>query len=184
MRHDTAEKLRCCAVAGAIAVGALSVCATLFAAENTANAELAQSKAAEHFERVIRPILEENCTVCHGEDTQEAELRLDLPNQLLGASGAGALVVPHDPDQSRLIQLVRGTAEIQMPPDDRLSPEAIAALEQWVRDGVIWPGYEEELLPGAASRASGRWQLASNSNRQFHSRPARVRWHSAILVCR
>lgn len=138
----------------AVVVPALSVRANLFAAEGTADADLARSKSAEQFERVIRPILEENCTVCHGEDTQEADLRLDVPDRLLAKSGAGALVVPHDPDQSRLIQLVRGTAEMQMPPDDRLPAEAVAALEQWVRDGAVWPGYEQRAMPAAPTKPS------------------------------
>ncbi|MGD9637030.1 MAG: DUF1553 domain-containing protein [Pirellulales bacterium] len=136
-----------------MAGGALSATEALYADEAAPDGKLAASKAAEHFERVVRPIFAEHCTVCHGEDTQEADVRLDVPDKILGISGAGALVVPGDPEHSRLIQLVRGTAEMQMPPDDRLPPEAVAALEQWVREGAVWPGYEKRQTPstGAAT---------------------------------
>jgi len=99
---------------------------------------------AEDFERHIRPILVNNCVECHGPETQEANLRLDSAEGLFAGSGSGPVVAPYQPDHSRLIQLVRGEADLQMPPDKRLTPQEISALERWVRTGAVWPGYHTQ----------------------------------------
>jgi cytochrome c553 len=105
-------------------------------------ADSTTSEKAEDFERHIRPILVNNCVECHGPDTQEADLRLDSAEGLFAGSHSGPVVVPHHPEHSRLVHLVRGGSELQMPPDKRLSSQEIAALERWIFDGAFWPGYE------------------------------------------
>ncbi|MEX0714291.1 MAG: PSD1 and planctomycete cytochrome C domain-containing protein [Pirellulales bacterium] len=106
------------------------------AAEETPRAVTAQQ--AEFFESKVRPLLANRCQECHGSDVQEADLRLDAPPMAIERDG-GPVIVPGDPGQSRLIEVVRYEADVQMPPDGKLSDEEVAALVAWVDMGAPWP---------------------------------------------
>ena len=93
----------------------------------------------EFFEKQIRPLLVEHCLVCHGPRLQQGGLRLDSADFLRQGGQSGPAVVPGEVDRSRLIQLVRGAGDLQMPPTGPLSKSRITALEQWVRAGAVWP---------------------------------------------
>ena len=106
------------------------------------------------FERQIRPLLEK-CIECHGPDTQESQLRLDTAAGLRKGGQSGPVVVPGDPDGSRLVQLVRGTKTLTMPPDQRLRKSQVRALTQWVRAGAVWPPDARRIA--AARDRSDHW---------------------------
>ena len=94
------------------------------------------------FVRDIRPIFQENCYDCHGEDKQKSGLRLDVRELALkGGEFEGPNLIPGKPGESNLIHFVRGDdKEMRMPPKgDLLSPEQIEALTQWVKEGAVWP---------------------------------------------
>ncbi len=97
------------------------------------------------FEEKVRPILATKCQSCHGVEKQESDLRLDSRAALLkgGATGEHG-AVPGDPDKSLLIQAVRYDG-LEMPPNekDKLSPEQVAALSEWVKMGLPWPASAE-----------------------------------------
>lgn len=100
------------------------------------------------FERDVRPILEARCFSCHGAETSEAGLRLDLESRLRkgGDSGEPA-VLPGQGETSYLVRLVAGAEpERAMPPDEEpLSDEQIGILRAWIDQGAAWTG------PGQAS---------------------------------
>lgn len=103
----------------------------------------ASREGLEFFEKRVRPVLAENCYGCHSDRGKkpQGELRLDMMEWLLrgGASGKPA-VVPGDPEKSLLILAVRQTdAKLQMPPGDKLTPEQIKDLEQWIKMGAPAP---------------------------------------------
>jgi hypothetical protein len=94
------------------------------------------------FREKVRPILADNCTRCHNPVRKKRSGDLDQTSiaGILAGGHSGPIVVPGQPDASRLIQAVRaGDEETAMPPDeeDRLSAESVAVLEQWVRDGAV-----------------------------------------------
>jgi len=95
------------------------------------------------FDRDIAPIFEERCTYCHGEDEQESGLRLDQRSWMLkgGDSGLPA-IVPGHPEKSYLIEVVKHLdPSVKMPPEeDRIPDKEIGLLEQWIREGAVWPG--------------------------------------------
>src|SRR5438034_11354879 len=98
-------------------------------------------KAAEaiDFNRQIRPILSENCFVCHGPDESQrkAKLRLDMrAGALAKLRGGGHAIVPGKMSESALVQriLAEDAAE-RMPPaktNKKLSPAQIDLLKRWI----------------------------------------------------
>ena len=105
--------------------------------------------ALEHFERKIRPLLEDKCYACHSADAPSifANLRLDSRAGLLRGGDSGPAVVPGDSASSLLLRAVRGEAKVPMPPTGRLSDEQIADLASWVDGGSPWPDEQGPGLP-------------------------------------
>src|SRR4030095_11686374 len=93
----------------------------------------------EFFEKSVRPLLAEKCFTCHGPEKQKAGLRLHARASLLEGGESGPAVVPGRPDKSLLIQAVRHTGELKMPPKDKLSAEQANALATWIEMGAAWP---------------------------------------------
>ena len=92
------------------------------------------------FESQVRPLLVAHCVECHGADDQSGELRLDRRSAIDRGGASGPIVVPGDPDKSRLVTAIRyGDSKLQMPPDGKLPAEAIDTLTAWVRRGAHWP---------------------------------------------
>ena len=92
------------------------------------------------FESKVRPLLIERCHKCHAGDETKGGLRLDSRTAALQGGDTGPAVIPGKPDQSLLLQAVRHESGLQMPPDGKLSPGQIEALDKWIRDGAVWPG--------------------------------------------
>jgi hypothetical protein len=93
----------------------------------------------DFFERSVRPVLVERCWKCHGPAKQRGGLRLDSRAALLRGGDNGPTVQSGNPDQSLLIQAVRRSGDLKMPPKTPLPPAAVAALEAWVTMGAPWP---------------------------------------------
>jgi cytochrome c553 len=110
----------------------LLLSATAWAAESSAE--------GEYFEAQIRPLLVSHCVDCHGNQKQEASLRLDSREAMLTGGDSGPAIVPGDPDKSLLIAAVHYKADAaQMPPKGKLDDEKIAKLTHWVKSGATWP---------------------------------------------
>ena len=96
----------------------------------------------------IRPILSDNCYVCHGPDSssRQAGLRLDLRSFATSRlEGGNRAIVPGSSRKSELIQRVSSEdPELMMPPPEmkrHLSEREIALLEKWIEDGAEWEPY-------------------------------------------
>src|SRR5262249_30638203 len=94
---------------------------------------------SEFFEKKIRPLLVEDCQGCHGEKKQKGGLRLDSRPALEAGGDSGPVVVSGRPDVSRLVEAVRYTGDLRMPPRGKLTDEQIADLTAWVKSGAPWP---------------------------------------------
>jgi hypothetical protein len=95
------------------------------------------------FNRDIRPILSENCFVCHGPDAahQEAGLRLDVREDAMKKLESGAVAIqPGQPDQSELVVRISSEdPDLLMPPADsekKLTAKQIETLTQWIAQGA------------------------------------------------
>ncbi len=109
------------------------------AAEPAAPAPAPSPQALEFFEKNIRPVLAEKCYSCHGPKNQFASLRLDSRAGILKGSDKGAVLVPGDPEKSRLIQAIRHANGLKMPPAEKLSDKVAADFTEWVKLGAPWP---------------------------------------------
>jgi hypothetical protein len=133
----------------------LVVCAFLFAtvawprgvdkAATAGAPALAPTPAqVDFFEKRIRPLLVDHCYDCHSATTkQSGGLRLDDRDALLTGGKDGPAVIPGNPEESMLMQRVLEKDDIKrrMPKgeDDPLSPEEIADLRTWIKQGAFWP---------------------------------------------
>ena len=114
-----------------------------------------------YFETHIRPVLVESCYGCHSAemDVTEGELALDNRYSLLKGGRGGRVIVPGNPDASRLMRALEyQDAELQMPPEGQLPDEQVAAFRHWIAMGA--PDPREGAAPEIdtiASRAANHW---------------------------
>jgi cytochrome c553 len=122
----------------------------------------------EFFEKRIRPLLADNCFNCHSADTNsKGGLRVDDRNGLVVGGRGGPAVVPGKPQESLLLRAVSyADKNLQMPPKKRLTPEQIADLERWIRDGAAWPAVE---LPSDLGSSEAEYEKLRESHWAFQS---------------
>ncbi|WP_158222508.1 PSD1 and planctomycete cytochrome C domain-containing protein [Rhodopirellula sp. MGV] len=113
---------------------------TAVAAEQTAPASEKSAEQEAFFENKVRPLLVQHCVDCHGPDDQQGQLRLDRKTHFARGGDSGRLVVPGNVDASLLVRAIGYQDNgLQMPPDNKLSDDAIATIRKWVDDGAYWP---------------------------------------------
>lgn len=115
----------------------------------------------EFFENRIRPLLAEHCYECHSARAEKLKggLRLDTKAGVLQGGTAGPILVAGRPEESLLLQVIKGTAaDVEaMPPKKSggpLKPEQVAAIEEWIRMGAPDPREERAV---AARSANHHW---------------------------
>ena len=87
------------------------------------------------FEFDIQPLFTSECIHCHG---GAGGLDLQSHADLMAGGNSGAVVVPGEPDSSRLIDRLDGTIAPTMPADGPpLTGPEIARIEQWIREGAL-----------------------------------------------
>ncbi len=112
---------------------------------------------AEDFARKVWPLLSERCLACHGEKPAELKGGYDLRTReaaLKGGDSGEPAIVPGVPEKSPFYLAITRKSEPDwepMPPkeNDKLSPEQIELLRQWIADGAPWAD------PAALSSAKG-----------------------------
>jgi len=106
----------------------------------------------EFFEANIRPVIFGACAECHVDD-EKGGLSLASRGSMLKGGDNGPAIVPGDPGKSRLMRMIRHEDGVKPMPkgEDKLSPAAIAAFEQWIAQGAPWPA-EKAAAPAAAAK--------------------------------
>jgi len=106
------------------------------------------------FNRVIRPILSENCYKCHGPDdgARKSDLRFDVREQAFRPAKSGKLaIVPGAPERSEMISRVSSSdPEKRMPPQStgkRLTAAQIAELRNWISLGAAYAPHWAYVKP-------------------------------------
>ncbi len=102
----------------------------------------AQSSGDELFEKKIRPILVDNCYVCHSSKSKRpmGGLILDTKAGLMKGGVSGAVIVPGKPAESLLMRVLHyNDPMLKMPPTSKLPDAVIADFEQWIAAGAADP---------------------------------------------
>ena len=77
-----------------------------------------------------------NCLDCHNEKAKGG-LRLDSYAAIRKGGDDGTIIVPGDPNASMLIQAIRRSGDLKMPPKRALNPADVSDLEAWVKAGAV-----------------------------------------------
>lgn len=110
----------------------------------------ADEPAPVEFSRDVRPILAAHCGDCHGPDALEGGLRLSKRAMALAGGDSGRpAIVPNQPSESRLWQVISGSdaQKLVMPPADAgepLSPADQETIRNWIAAGAVWPDDADE----------------------------------------
>ena len=102
------------------------------------------SAADVDFVKDIKPILEQNCTKCHGEEQKKGGLRLHTKADAMKGGDEGAALVPGQPDKSPLytLTILPDEDDKVMPPrpkNPRLTKAETDLLKAWIEQGAKWP---------------------------------------------
>ncbi len=112
------------------------------------------SQDVQFFEAKVRPVLVQHCYKCHSAEAKElkGDLLLDTRAGIQRGGESGLVIKPGEPDASPLVKAIRyQDKDLKMPPEGRLSDEAIADLETWIRKGAPDPREGEAKRPIAGA---------------------------------
>ncbi len=114
------------------------------------------------YNRVVRPILSDNCFPCHGPDAsaREADLRLDQPEQAYRDD----VVVPGDPAASEVMRrLISDDDDERMPPPDsqkQVTRQQIELIRRWIAGGANYTqhwAFVPPVRPDIPRHAKSKW---------------------------
>ena len=99
---------------------------------------------AADYLRDIKPVLKARCYACHGALKQKSNLRLDTAANIRKGAKAGPVATPGKINESELItRITSKDLEERMPPEgEPLKSEEIAAIREWISDGMPAPTNE------------------------------------------
>jgi mono/diheme cytochrome c family protein len=96
-------------------------------------------------------ILEQRCFICHGPSLSQSGLRLDSREAALKGGTRGPALVAGDAVHSRLVQAIKRSGDLMMPPGPKLPDAEIAVIEKWVASGAAWP--KSAAAPATAAQS-------------------------------
>ncbi|MEX0717742.1 MAG: PSD1 and planctomycete cytochrome C domain-containing protein, partial [Planctomycetaceae bacterium] len=113
--------------------------------------------APVEFAREVAPILAARCGACHGPEKREAGLRLDDGAALRRGGDSGPAIVPHQADDSLLVERISADDPIdRMPPEGPpLSVAEIRLIRAWIEAGGAIP----DAVQSAAASQNAHWSF-------------------------
>ena len=125
------------------ALSLLTFCLGAGQAQTTAGLDL--------FEKNARPLFVSKCQGCHNAKLKSGGLDLSSPEAIKEAASIGIFGKPSEPEKSVLVQVLTYENQIRMPPQGKLSAEAIAAVREWIAAGAPTPA----TTPAAGNSLTG-----------------------------
>lgn len=97
----------------------------------------------EFFEKEIRPVLAEYCLDCHTGTKAKVGLQLNRRDGWLKGSDYRPIIDLENPEESLVVRSLQQVDDKDVPamPEkgDKIPGPAIAALTEWIRQGLPWP---------------------------------------------
>ena len=115
--------------------------AWLIAAVPFLNAHLIAETKVD-FVKDIKPILDQNCVKCHGEEKAKGKLRLDYKDAAMKGGKAGPALTAGNPEKSELfrrITLPKSDDDFMPSEGEPLTKAQIDAIREWINQGAVWP---------------------------------------------
>jgi mono/diheme cytochrome c family protein len=88
--------------------------------------------AAQMWTGKVQALLDVQCVKCHGPLEQNSELELDTPGAVMRGGLEGAVIVPGNPEKSRLYQYLAPNSDPHMPPERQLTDEEREIVREWI----------------------------------------------------
>lgn len=86
------------------------------------------------FASQVAPLFSSQCVSCHGDETQEAGLRLDTYEAVMAGSEYGPVIEAGSPEGSLLLDMI---AAGEMPQDaDALDEDDVELIRDWIAGGA------------------------------------------------
>jgi WD40 repeat protein len=111
------------------------------------SSHVAYAEDAIDYDSQIQPIFTRYCVGCHGENGGESDVSLASLKSINSGYPKGSLIVPGDPGNSKILQLMLGQ-EPKMPPEDELEPTAdeIEMVRKWIAAGARGDSKKKSLM--------------------------------------
>ena len=87
---------------------------------------------AESFETTVLPTLRTQCWACHSDKNLTSGLSLQSRDMITRGGNRGA-------DPKVILEAIKQTGDLKMPPGKKLTDVQIAAIEKWIIDGLPMP---------------------------------------------
>lgn len=88
--------------------------------------------AAAIWASKVQPLFDVQCVKCHGPIEQKGGLELDTPQAVLKGGDEGDVVVPGQPEKSRLYQYLAPKSDPHMPPKKQLTDAEREHVRKWI----------------------------------------------------
>jgi len=111
------------------------------------------------FARDIQPILQASCLQCHNDKVAKGQLRLDDKAAAMKGGISGAIIIPGNSRDSRLIQRVLGEGgEKRMPlGGEALTSAQVEVLRRWIDEGADWPAANNSAVRNSQPATPKHW---------------------------
>lgn len=153
--------------------GLLAVCI----ARGSLATEIDESKLAPpasvqiDFGRDIKPILTNNCYMCHSGERPKSHFLLTSRETALKGGNEGVDIIAGQSEKSPLIHYVSGLVpDIAMPPEGKGTPltkEQVGLLRAWIDQGVAWEVTKPEDRATASASPTVGWTTVRGDEKKF-----------------
>jgi hypothetical protein len=103
--------------------------------------------------RNVQPLFDVQCVKCHGPIERKSGLELDSPEGILKGGDEGAVVVPGEPEKSRLYLYLAADADPHMPPKKQLTEAERSVVRDWIL--ALRETAESQETAGSVGRSFG-----------------------------
>jgi mono/diheme cytochrome c family protein len=138
----------------------VSLVALFISVGSLSSAEQPITRAEEVFANRVLALLKAKCFACHGDDPGEVRGEFNMLTRaalLKGGESGEVAILPGQPAKSPLLKAVKWDG-IEMPPkeNDRLTPQQIDWISEWIAGGAPWP--DDQRLAEIVRTTKSKWQ--------------------------